>query len=371
MAKTNSNVSGIVLINKQSGLTSFSSLYAVKKALGTSRVGHTGTLDSFAQGLLVVCAGNLTRLASHIVAFDKTYEAVIEFGKETDTLDPEGKVIATADFPSLKNLADALHKFRGNIEQVPPSYSALRVNGKRASALMRSGETVELKKRPVSVYSSQILEVKFDDGTALSFDGEKNDDCKKIDENQNRKVHFARIKFEVSKGTYIRSLARDIGISCSSRAYLIGLLRTKIGCFELKDAASFEEKTVFTIESVISKFNSSAQKENPETMDIMIEKIKQKIQPMTPAVAETCGLFPVCITQENEKNFLNGRPLKKSMFKNVSDNAIRAEFAGENPDVIFDENQKYSVFSESGIFYGVISFEKKRICYEYVIPQNL
>ena len=88
MAKTNSSVSGIVLINKQSGLTSFSSLYAVKKALGTSKVGHTGTLDSFAQGLLVVCAGNLTRLSSHIVAFDKTYEAVIEFGKETDTLDP-------------------------------------------------------------------------------------------------------------------------------------------------------------------------------------------------------------------------------------------------------------------------------------------
>lgn len=367
MAKTNSSVSGIVLINKQSGLTSFSSLYAVKKALGTSKVGHTGTLDSFAQGLLVVCAGNLTRLSSHIVAFDKTYEAVIEFGKETDTLDPEGKVIETASFPSLKNLTCALQKFSGKIEQMPPSYSALRINGKRASALMRSGETVELKKRPVCIYSSQILEIKFDDGSTLSFDDEKKDDGKKIEENQDRKVHFARIKFEVSKGTYIRSLARDIGIFCGSRAYLIGLLRTKIGCFELKDAASFEEKTVFTIESVISNLNSSVPK---ESLEKMMEKIKQKIQPMTPVVAETCGLYPVCITQDNEQNFINGRPLKKAMFENIHDTGISTDSVDHNTLIMFAENQKYSVFSKDGIFFGVISFEKNRISYEYVIPQN-
>ena len=111
MAKKNSNAAGIVLLAKQSGLTSYSSLNAVKKALGTSKVGHTGTLDSFAQGLLVVCVGNLTRLSSHITAFNKTYEAVIEFGKETDTLDPTGEVVRTAELPELQALLKAVENF--------------------------------------------------------------------------------------------------------------------------------------------------------------------------------------------------------------------------------------------------------------------
>ena len=101
-----------------------------------------------------------------------------------------------------------------------------------------------------------------------------------------------------------------------------------------------------------------------------MEKIKQKIQPMTPVVAETCGLYPVCITQDNEQNFINGRPLKKAMFENIHDTTISADSVDHNPCIMFAENQKYSVFSKDGIFFGVISFEKNRISYEYVIPQN-
>ena len=169
MAKKNSNAAGIVLLAKQSGLTSYSSLNAVKKALGTSKVGHTGTLDSFAQGLLVVCVGNLTRLSSHITAFNKTYEAVIEFGKETDTLDPTGEVVRTAELPELQALLKAVEKHKGAIEQVPPAFSALHVDGKRASDLVRDGHNVELEKRLVFIMASRICELKFDDGTNISF----------------------------------------------------------------------------------------------------------------------------------------------------------------------------------------------------------
>ena len=115
---------GILLLAKQSGKTSFASLSKVKRSLGTSRVGHTGTLDSFADGLLVVLTGPLTRLVPHITNFDKSYTALIEFGKETDTLDPTGTVIRESGLPTKEQLLKALTKFTGTIEQVPPAFSA-------------------------------------------------------------------------------------------------------------------------------------------------------------------------------------------------------------------------------------------------------
>lgn len=336
MAKKNSNAAGLVLLAKQSGLTSYSSLHAVKKALGTSKVGHTGTLDSFAQGLLVVCVGNLTRLASHITAFDKSYEAVIQFGKETDTLDPTGEVIKTAPLPALDRLKSALNKFKGQIMQAPPAFSALHVDGKRASDLVRQGVDVELEKRPVTVFDSEILEVKFDD---------------------DRKVQYARVRFDVSKGTYIRSLARDIGVECGSAAYLAGLLRTKISCFELKDAAAVELLPDFTIDSVLSNLNSEVPEEN---FDIVVEKVKEKLSPMTFEVAQSCGMIPVQLKKENEKDFYNGRPLKENYFD--FENSLCEKFENKN---------KYAVFTEEKIFAGVISFYNNHPAFEYVIPRTL
>lgn len=373
MAKKNSNAAGLVLLAKQSGLTSYSSLHAVKKALGTSKVGHTGTLDSFAQGLLVVCIGNLTRLASHITAFDKTYEAVIEFGKETDTLDPTGQVIKEAALPCLKTLIESLEEYTGAIDQAPPSFSALHVDGKRASDLVRSGQQVELEKRLVFIFANKICELKFDDGTALSFPENPENQFEKIDFSEykeflDKKVHYARIRFEVSKGTYIRSLARDIGSFCNSAAFLDGLLRTKISCFELKDAAGIDLLEPFTIESVLKNLNSIPPKEN---FDIIVEEVKNKITSMTPQIAEQCGLAAIKLKSENEFDFYNGRPLKQKMFNSLfPDKEWITEDGGlKKRETAFFNNSKYSVFLEDSTFAGVVRFEDGRIFYEYVIPK--
>lgn len=198
----------ILLINKKPGLTSFSSLNDIKRTIDP-KVGHAGTLDKFARGLLIVLTGSMTKLNVLFSTMDKSYRAEISFGSETDTLDPEGQVIATAAIPSFEEIQQAIPSFLGSIEQQPPQYSALHINGKRASDLARSGKEVEMAKRPITVYSFEP--VSYDNGLLVAD------------------IH-------VSKGTYIRSLARDLGIATKSRAHLIGLERTSIGPFSLSEA---------------------------------------------------------------------------------------------------------------------------------------
>ena len=230
--KQNSNASGIVLYAKQPGCTSFSSLFTIKKALNTTKVGHTGTLDSFAEGLLVVCVGNHTRLAGKITGFSKKYEAIIAFGTETDTLEYTGNPINQTNLPTLENLQKSLENFTGDILQAPPAFSAVHVDGKRASDLARDGKSFEIPKRPVTVFEAKILDVIFEDET-------------------NQTVKYAKIDFFVSKGTYIRCLARDIAKDCGSSAHLIGLLRTEVGSFKLEDAVGKSLLKDFTIENAI------------------------------------------------------------------------------------------------------------------------
>ena len=213
---------GIVLYAKQPGITSFSSLWAIKHALNTTKIGHTGTLDNFADGLLVVCAGRLTRLAGTITAFDKEYESVIAFGDETDTLDPSGTVVKTAPLPVIGELEKSIEKFTGTIMQSPPAFSALHINGKRASDLARAGKAAELPARPVTVFKTEIKDVVFDD-------------------EQLKTVKYAHVAFSVSKGTYIRSLANDIGERLGVGAHLAGLRRTKIGSISLETAIKLED----------------------------------------------------------------------------------------------------------------------------------
>ena len=159
----NSNASGIVLYAKQPGCTSFSSLFTIKKALNTTKVGHTGTLDSFAEGLLVVCVGNHTRLAGKITGFSKKYEAIIAFGTETDTLEYTGNPINQTKLPTYKDLQKSVENFTGDILQAPPAFSAVHVDGKRASDLAREGKTVEIPKRPITVFEAKIEDVIFED----------------------------------------------------------------------------------------------------------------------------------------------------------------------------------------------------------------
>ena len=132
--------SGIMLYAKSSGLTSFSSLWSIKHALGTDKVGHTGTLDSFADGLLVVLSGSLTHIVPHITGFRKTYLAVVCFGSETDTLDPTGDVVGKKDPVTRQQLESVLPGFTGALLQTPPLYSAVHVDGVRSSDAVRSGK---------------------------------------------------------------------------------------------------------------------------------------------------------------------------------------------------------------------------------------
>ncbi|MCL2191173.1 MAG: tRNA pseudouridine(55) synthase TruB [Treponema sp.] len=208
---------GLILLHKRPGLTSFDSLKAVKRALETGKAGHTGTLDKFAEGLLLVLTGKALKLSQWFTHCDKQYEGTIRFGVETDTLDPEGAEVARAPLPSRQEVEEALGLFRGKIGQAPPAYSAIHIGGERASVLARRGEAPEMKKRPVEVYRLELR----------SWD-----------------PPLAGVFVHCSGGTYIRSLARDIALAAGSRAHLAGLLRTRVARFGLEDAVSPEAGVV-------------------------------------------------------------------------------------------------------------------------------
>jgi len=334
------NSDGIVLLAKESGPTSFSSLHNVKKALNTTKVGHTGTLDSFAQGLLVVCTGRLTRLAGNITEFDKSYKAVIRFGTETDTLEFTGNTIKTENLPSLEKLKEVLPSFTGKLMQQPPAFSAIHVDGKRSSDLARSGQAVEIPARPITVYNADLLEYKLnDDGL----------------------VEACLIDFTVSKGTYIRSLARDIGYACGSVAHLLGLYRTRVGNFKIEDAAGFSKLPEFSIaqsekqaEAFLQAEDSNKKFHDPKFDEIFQSEIVQKKQTVDEALAIQCGFTPIHIRDENSiKEFQNGKPLRNKLF-------VEDLFALE-----CDSQQ--AVFYENN-FYGLLYKNPEgRISYKFVI----
>jgi tRNA pseudouridine55 synthase len=205
--------SGLALLRKPEGITSFHALAPVKRAIGSGKVGHAGTLDRFASGLLVALAGSYSRLAPFVTSGEKLYRGIIAFGSETDTLDPDGKVIAEAQPPSTQCLQDALPAFRGRILQKPPEYSAVHVGGRRAYQIAIAGGQPDLKERAVEVFSLDLLS--FEGGEAL-------------------------VAVRCSSGTYIRSLARDIARACGSRAHLRSLQRLAIGPFRVEDAVDPE-----------------------------------------------------------------------------------------------------------------------------------
>jgi tRNA pseudouridine55 synthase len=205
---------GYLLINKHAGLTSFESLARIKQAFGTGKICHTGTLDKFAQGLLVVLVGRAVKLSPWFSACDKRYAARLVLGEETDTLDPEGNVVFRTAPCSREAFLSALPVFTGTILQAPPAYSAVHVGGRRAHALARSGAAPEMKKRPVTVYSLVL---------------------------RAWEPPFADIEVHCSKGTYIRSLARDLGRAAGSCARLETLTRGAVGGFSLEGAVSAEE----------------------------------------------------------------------------------------------------------------------------------
>jgi tRNA pseudouridine55 synthase len=206
---------GLLLVDKPAGWTSHDVVARVRRVCGTRRVGHAGTLDPMATGVLVLGVGRATKLLTFFVGCDKTYAATVRLGQATVTDDAEGDVVDRTDASGVtaSALADAVRALTGPIEQVPSSVSAIKVDGRRSYARVRAGEDVALAARPVTVHRFEVLAVR-PQGEVVDVD----------------------IEVEVSSGTYVRALARDLGAALGVGGHLTALRRTRVGRFGLADA---------------------------------------------------------------------------------------------------------------------------------------
>ncbi|WP_339069671.1 tRNA pseudouridine(55) synthase TruB [Fusobacterium animalis] len=241
---------GIIVVNKPKGITSFDVIRKLKKILKTKKIGHTGTLDPLATGVMLVCVGKATKLASDLEAKDKIYIADFDIGYATDTYDIEGKKIAENTIEiSKENLEQSIKKFIGNIKQIPPMYSAIKIDGNKLYHLARKGIEVERPERNVTIEYINLLDFK------------------------DNKV---KIETKVSKGCYIRSLIYDIGQNLGTYATMTALQRKQVGDYSLENSYSLEQiekmvlnndfKFLKTIEEIFSYDKYSLQTEKELTL---------------------------------------------------------------------------------------------------------
>ena len=241
---------GIIVVNKPKGITSFDVIRKLKKILKTKKIGHTGTLDPLATGVMLICIGKATKLASDLEAKDKVYIADFDIGYATDTYDIEGKKIAENIIEiSKEDLEQSIKKFIGNIKQVPPMYSAIKIDGNKLYHLARKGIEVERPERDVTIEYINLLDFK---------------------------DNKAKIETKVSKGCYIRSLIYDIGQDLGTYATMTALQRKQVGDYSLEDSYSLEQieemvlnndfKFLKTIEEIFSYDKYSLQTEKELTL---------------------------------------------------------------------------------------------------------
>ena len=220
---------GILNINKEKGISSARVVSLVRRALGMKKVGHTGTLDLEASGVLPIVVGKATRVSDYMMTKDKVYETQMILGAKTDTLDAAGEIIARSDKKVNKEeFLEAMNTFRGEIEQIPPMYSALKVDGKKLYDLAREGIEIERKKRKVNIYAIKLLDFDFPKAT---------------------------IRVTCSKGTYVRTLVDDIGEKLGTFAYVNKLIRTRVGDFDIKDSIKSEDILDFEKNDLIEKLH--------------------------------------------------------------------------------------------------------------------
>lgn len=212
-------MNGILVINKHKGCTSHDIVYKIKK-MCNEKVGHTGTLDPMATGVLPLLIGKGTLCSKYLINHDKIYKAKIQLGIETDTLDVEGTIIDTKvvndDILEEDNIRATLNSFLGKQEQIPPMYSAIKVNGKKLYQYAREGKTLEIEPRKIEIYNIELLNI----------------------DKENKQIEF---KVECFKGTYIRSLCKDISLKLGTIGHMIELQRIQVGDFNIKDSITLEE----------------------------------------------------------------------------------------------------------------------------------
>lgn len=284
-------VNGIINVYKEKGYTSFDVVAKLRGILKQKKIGHTGTLDPDAQGVLPVCLGKATKVCDLLTDKNKEYKAVMLLGKVTDTQDMSGTVLQEREVcVSEQEVRDAVLSFVGGYEQVPPMYSALKVNGKKLCDLAREGKTVERKARPVQILSIEI-----------------------------EKIELPRVtmKVECSKGTYIRTLCQDIGEKLGCGACMERLLRTKVSKFIVEDAL-----TLGQIEELVAKEGVGME---PAEWSA---KTFSFIQPVDSVFLQ----YPKAVVLQNyDKVLYNGNRLEKNFFRNY-----QSEWE-ETPIRIYDE----------------------------------
>ena len=217
---------GIINVNKPTGMTSHDVVYRLRRILGVKKIGHTGTLDPDASGVLPMCVGKATKLADYLTATDKQYRAELSLGAFTDTQDASGEVLERFDVNvTEKQLRDVLCEFVGEIEQIPPMYSALKVDGKKLYELARRGQEVARRPRSITIHALELLEGEGADWT---------------------------IRVRCSKGTYVRTLCHDLGRALGCGGCMSSLRRTRAGSFTLAQAVTMQRfalpAPVFTAE---------------------------------------------------------------------------------------------------------------------------
>lgn len=296
-------IHGIINVYKEKGYTSHDVVAKLRGIAGQKKIGHTGTLDPDAVGVLPVCLGRATKVCDLLTDKDKVYEAVLLLGQETDTQDTSGEVLVSKDTSHLteSEVKKAILSFVGDYEQIPPMYSALKVNGKKLYELAREGKVVERKARPVKILDIEILE-----------------------------MNLPRVRMTVacSKGTYIRTLCHDIGQKLSCGGCMEELKRTKVSCFEIKDSLTLDEirniKEEGTLDSIL-----------------------------TPIDAMFLEYPSLVVSEKWESLAYNGNPL--------GDRAVRI-LDGEK---ILDKN-KVRVYDKKGNFIGVYQYSADRGEYSIV-----
>lgn len=222
---------GVINVYKPEGITSFDVVKKVMKVCGTKKVGHTGTLDPLASGVLPICIGRATKIVDYIMSEKKVYKAQLMLGITTDTYDREGEVLSKSEVNlASKNIVEAIDCFKGDIDQEPPMYSAIKINGKRLYELARKGIIVERVKRPIHIYDIQVLDVS---------------------------IPLVTFIVTCSKGTYIRSLCKDIGDKLGVGGTMWSLERIQTGCFKASESVSIEDLTSENVEKFIVPMDES------------------------------------------------------------------------------------------------------------------
>lgn len=268
---------GIIVIRKEKGYTSHDVVARLRGILHMKKIGHTGTLDPEAEGVLPVALGKATRLVDMITEKEKTYEAVMRLGVVTDTQDMTGTVLRQEEVTvTPEETEEALASFVGEQMQIPPMYSALKVNGKKLYELAREGKTVERKARPVHFFEIRLLEME---------------------------LPLVRFRVTCSKGTYIRTLCHDIGEKLGCGAAMESLLRTQVGRFELKDSLTLSQ-----VEETVADGT-----------------VEEKILGIEEALKEYPGVF---CTKTGDRLLANGNPLDQNFVSEASKEGwIRMHFS--------------------------------------------